>query len=856
MNELDKNKLYVPGIGPHLAPKLMIIGECPSMKDVHNKRPFSDSRELDYLLLESGIRKEECWLTNVFKNHLPLHPLKTKRIPGHVRAKNAGIDVDGSIKELQEEVNQVQPNCILAIGATALWALTGKENIVEQRGSIIQGMGRKSVATYNPNHLNYNVGGAEFIGYFNRQIILFDLKRANQQSQFSDFRLPIRHLEVVHSSQQMFEFQKMYKSYPDMSVDIEALGTCLPGCIGFAFSKSHGLTLPLWNESSLSTMHDVELAKCWQIAYEMIWEKNIIGQNFNYDRDKIRRIGFIIRCLKSDTLLKAFTINPELPKRLAFNTSIYTEEPFYKDEGMYQGSPNDLFIGCARDSCVTFEVNEAMEQDLIDLNQHKFFYNFIMKLPEFYLGIENQGFRIDPAQRDLLLEKYVKWSETLQYELFKLTGEDVNLNSPKQVAILLFEVLKCPHRSGTGEEEITAMLNLQSFTDPMKRRVCELMLEKRRVDKSISTYLHSIPDYDGRMRTTYFPCLETGRSSTGQQDEPIRPGIEYKDLNGKKKKRSMGTAFQTITKHGDIGADIRSQFIPDIVLGDLLVDPSLTEDDIEVFVQADSSQAEARVVFLLADDEQALEDIDKHDYHALTATWFFGGVESDYSKKVLGYESPIRFAGKTLRHACHLAAGKRRAASELNTQARKYKIPITINESKADQAIKIFHAKQPKIQRVFHAGVINAVNSNRRLTAGLPYGIDADCGGIRTFYERAGDELNRQSLSYIPQRSISDNTKAAGLRIKKIIPEIKIVMESHDALLFCMKRSKVPSWGQIIKIEMERPISFHKCTLARRYLKIPCELEVGDNYESLKKFKFEFDESLNPTIPKRQFKVS
>ena len=49
----------------------------------------------------------------------------------------------------------------------------------------------------------------------------------------------------------------------------------------------------------------------------------------------------------------------------------------------------------------------------------------------------------------------------------------------------------------------------------------------------LSTYLFAIPDYDGKMRTTCFMCLETGRTSTGQQDPPIRPLV---DLVGKGKK--------------------------------------------------------------------------------------------------------------------------------------------------------------------------------------------------------------------------------------------------------------------------------------------------------------------------------
>jgi hypothetical protein len=72
----------------------------------------------------------------------------------------------------------------------------------------------------------------------------------------------------------------------------------------------------------------------------------------------------------------------------------------------------------------------------------------------------------------------------------------------------------------------------------------------------------ALPDYDGRMRTTYFLCLETGRTSTGQQDPPIRPNVEVRDENNAKKKKVMGIAFQTMTKHGDIGADIRGMYIP------------------------------------------------------------------------------------------------------------------------------------------------------------------------------------------------------------------------------------------------------------------------------------------------------
>lgn len=815
---------YVPGCGP-IGAKLMILGEAPSYQETAAGVPFvgPSGKELDRILHDAGINRSNCWISNVCKYEVPPN-VKGKKIPFPIRARNVGINMEEQLHELQEEVNSIKPNCILALGGTALWALSGKTKITDFRGSIMHGMGVKFVPTYHPAHLLHASAGAEFKGYWNRQVMVFDFKRAAYQAQFPELVLPSRALEICRNSAQLSEFRYRYRDKYLMAVDIEANGTCIPVCIGLSFTKHHGMVVPLWNCEDISHIPDSDLVQMWIILSEMLYEKGIVGQNFNYDRDKIKRLGFVIRHLAADTMLKAHAINPELPKGLAFNTSLYTEEPFYKDEGMYKGSISDLLTGCARDACVTFEVNENMDSDLDEQGMRPFFENFLMKLPDLYWSIERQGMKVDPARRDALLRKYVEWDERLRYELFKLVGTEINVNSPTQIASLLWDNLKLPRKPTTGEEDITELLNSPTAVKaPDKRKILELILEDRRVRKSISTYLMALPDYDGRMRTTYFPCLDTGRTSTGQQDPPIRPIVEVIDENGKKKHKVLGTAFQTMTKHGDIGADIRGMYVPD--------------SDEEIFVQADSSQAEARVVALLSDDEDTLRMYDEHDIHALTASWFFGGSESDYSKKILGYEHPIRFAGKTLRHAGHLGAGKRRASIELNTQARKYKIPITISEAIAERALKIFHTKSPKVQGIFQASVIEALKINRQLIAPLPYGVDAPLGGRRTFFERWGEDLFRMGFSYLPQRAVSDNTKAAAIRIRERIPEIKIVMEAHDALLFCIPIAKLSEWTPIIKEEMERPIDFSCCTIRRHPLSIPCDIEVGPNYMDLKKFR-------------------
>jgi uracil-DNA glycosylase family 4 len=831
---------YIPGHGP-LGAKLMILGECPTVKDSIAGKGFVDCRELNSVLQDAGIKKENCWLSNVSKYHIP-PSWGPKKIPFEVRAKQVGVDAEQQLAELQEEIRGLEPNCILALGRTALWALSGKRAIESYRGSIMHGMRSKFVPSYNPAHLSWQATDVEFVGYWNRQIMVFDFKRALYQSTFPELILPSRTVEICHNSAQLAEFRFRYKDKIRMSVDIEASGTCVPVCVGMAHNKHHAMVVPLWNCDGISTIPDADMVQCWIILAEMLYEKEIIGQNFNYDRDKLKRLGFIIRKLVDDIMLKAHAINPELPKKLPFTTSLFTEEPFYKDEGMYQGSIQDLFMGCGKDACVTYEICDNMDADLNELGMRSFYRNFLMKFPDMYWDIERQGFRIDPEKRDELLRKYVTWDEGIRYELFKLVGAEINVNSPKQIATLLWDNLKLPRKATTGEEDITALLNSQTaIKDESHRRICELILEGRRVRKTVSTYLMALPDYDGRMRTTYFPCLDTGRSSTGQQDPPIRPSIEVVDENGKKKKKVLGTAFQTMTKHGDIGADVRAMYVPDsshivwIETPQGLIEQVIEEE--EIFVSADSSQAEARVIFLLAQDEEALHDIDNRDYHAWTASWFFGGTESDYSKKILGYEHPIRFAGKTLRHAGHLGAGKRRAAISVNTDARKYKIPIAITETIAERALNIFHSKQPKIQKIFQQQVIDTLKTCRTLVAPLPYGVNAALGGKRVFFERMGEELWRQGFSYLPQRAVSDNTKAALMRIKIRCRGIKCVMESHDALLFTIPLSRLNQWGPIIKQEMERPINFDRCSLPRHELIIPCELETGKNYLELSKWK-------------------
>lgn len=823
---MNPHQIFVPGMGNRNA-SIVLLGEGPFTEEIKVLKPFvgPSGNFLDSLLAEAGIDRGQCWVTNVSKYMVPPNAKGGRQIPFPVRAQSVGIDLNQQLDWLRTELTSL-PNLttIIALGGTALWALTGKTAIQKYRGSILNGWGFKVIPTYHPAHLLHQSG--EVKGFWNKPVMVHDLKRGKEESGSRQFNLPYRNLNVCKSSNQLLDFVSR-SSGLSVAVDIEATN-CIPVCIGLSVQQHEGLTIPLWNVHGISSVSDSELILFWKILGSFLSSSRIIGQNFGYDRDKIRRLGFTIGSLHSDTMLKAFALHPELPKNLGFLTSIYTREPYYKDEGMYEGSIDDLLLGCARDACVTKEIDDVLEDQLIELGTLDLYRNFILPLHDVYFynetftAIEQNGFDVNEDYRKELIHKYIEQDERIRYEMFQIAGENVNCYAYGKIGKLLYEKLNLPQRAGTGEEILTQLINSPSVKNKAHKRLMELILENRRVRRTLDSYLYAVKDFDGRMRTTYYLCLETGRSATQQQEPPTRPWVHWKD-GSVKKKQGYGMAFQTITKHGDIGSDVRRM---------LIADPG------EIFLQADSSQAEARVIFKLARDEEALMLMDQIDYHALTATWFFGGKIEDYDKKILGYEHPIRFAGKTLRHAGHLGQGKRGAATAVNTDCRKYKIPFSISEGKAGLALETFHKRQPKIRGIFHAEIVKCLEKNRRLIAPVPYGIDAKVGGTRIFFERWGDELNRQAFSYIPQRTVSENTKAAAMRVVERASWIRILVESHDALLVSVAVERAQEAALILKEEMERPIDFSTCSLSRGELVIPCDVESGYNYKDLSKFKW------------------
>lgn len=824
---------FVPGVGPFDF-DLMIIGEAPGSVENAKQEPFCGPTGgmLDDMLRVAGTDRSSCWLTNVVKYQPPFNDFKKLHL--------IGVDLAQSIASLwEDEIRKYRPKCILAVGNEALKAVTGHDGILNYRGSILKALDgvTKVVATIHPAALFPRASSPDdeekkgALPYVYRKLIQSDISRAVEESHTASIILPDRSIRIAKNSLDTYRFFEEYKQLTKCASDIESIN-CVPVSISFAFNRHHSLTIPLMSKIGqfpLTDMSRREMIENWQIVQRILHEKDIIGQNFKYDQYKLSLLRFRVRRVISDTLLKTHTVFPELPtKSLATQTSIWTREPYYKDDGKENkiGKKFDVerfFIYNGRDSCVTYEIDEVLEEEMRILGEllgvplTQFYYNFVMKKHDPYLRLENRGFFVDFERKRQLREEYQNNWQRLNYNLETLIGHEINTKSVPQMMTLLYKEMKFPGRvkEPTSEDSIIALINnhCKGKDAKLKTDILNGILEERRTRDQLSRSINFVPDYDLRCKCSFrMVGTETARSSTAVLKKPIRP-------------KKIGLAFHTIPKHGRLSKNVRSMFIPS---------PG------KVFIQGDLSQAEARIVAVLSEDYALLRAFDEIDIHRRTAGLFFGMVSTliltnevvpivDFIEK----DGPQRFTGKMFRHAGNYDMGKRRAANEFNVNAQKYEINMSISEWKAGEFIRLFHGASPNIRGVFHASIRAALDSNRVLIN--PYGRP------RVFNGKYEDDLYKEGFAYIPQSTVADTTQSALIDIDnewRGEDVAYLVSENHDALVAEVPANNWEPYARFMRQAMTREIDFSPyCTLKRDIrLTIPVDIEFSDtNYASMSK---------------------
>lgn len=340
-NEVKIGKSFV---GPSGVELIRMLHESGCIDLTAIDRDYIDKfyRTGDPLLLDAVWNLHpEVHRTNVFNLHPPGNKLESfcgpkagsiGGFPSLGKSQYVRAEFEPELLRLQDELISIDPNLIVCLGNTALWALAGRTGISKLRGTTLLSThtvdGFKLLPTYHP--------AAVLRQWELRPTTIADLMKASRESAYPEIRRPHREIWIEPSIEDIQDFITNHiRGCSLLSTDIETSGTRITE-IGFAPSHAIGIVIPFDDsrrvEGSYWPSGQVE-KQAWTLIRGVLEDSSIpkLYQNAPYDVTfKLRAYGIRVRNVRHDTMLLHHALHPESLKALGFLGSIYSEEFAWK----------------------------------------------------------------------------------------------------------------------------------------------------------------------------------------------------------------------------------------------------------------------------------------------------------------------------------------------------------------------------------------------------------------------------------------------------------------------------------------------------------------------------------------------
>lgn len=323
--------------GPRDA-KIAIVGEGWGEQEALAGKPFLGygGQELTRMLIEAGIARKDCFLTNVLalriKDIAGVCVKKAECGPGyslpHIGKAGQYLAPQylPELERLKHELETVNPNLIVALGATACWALLGTNGLRNLRGTVATGtlVSRKVLPTYHPSGIMRD--------WANRPIAVADLIKARKEAEWPEVRRPQRFILVNPTIAECHEWIERHVR-DECACDIETKFGMIE-MVGFSAGPHHAMVVPFWDRAKGGNYWaSANIEKDARGVVRSILENPRIVkvfQNGLFDLQYLMKEGYRPRACREDTMLLHHALYPELQKSLGFLGSIYTSEPAWK----------------------------------------------------------------------------------------------------------------------------------------------------------------------------------------------------------------------------------------------------------------------------------------------------------------------------------------------------------------------------------------------------------------------------------------------------------------------------------------------------------------------------------------------
>ena len=478
----------------------------------------------------------------------------------------------------------------------------------------------------------------------------------------------------------------------------------------------------------------------------------VIGYDLKSQFKKLNDFGISFDGICFDNKIAHYLVNPDLNhdfKTLCESYLNYTPNIDNEDLKFLSMEKSDLNY-----QLYNFLISDLKKGGLEDL-----FKKIEMPLLKVLSTMELNGIKLDSEFLKELSNKFHKELKELEKSIFKLSNQDFNLASPKQLGEVLFgqmKIIENPKKTKSGQystsEEVLSKLAEEHV-------IVNKVLEWRSLQKLLNTYVDALPKQVDTTTERIHAEFNQAVASTGRLS-------------------SNNPNLQNIPIRNPRGREVRKAFI--------------CENENYVMLSADYSQIELRVIAALSEDPNMISAFNKNlDIHSSTAAKVFDVKLEDVTKEQRSNAKTVNFG---------IIYGV--SAFGLSNQTS-----LTRSESKL--LIESYYDAYPKLKN-YISSQINFARENGYVETIL--GRKRYLRDINSRNAIVRGAAERNAVNAPVQGSAADIIKIAMIKIHEKFQESnfesKMLVQVHDELVFEVHKKELEQVKKIIKIEMEQAYSF------------------------------------------------
>ncbi|MDR3011614.1 MAG: DNA polymerase I [Chitinispirillales bacterium] len=584
-------------------------------------------------------------------------------------------------------------------------------------------------------------------------------------------------LQIIDSVEKIRELVDKIKAKGQFSIDISA-STQSPReafttGVTIALDSLEAFHIPFGNK----TYGNLDKRESFAVLAEVIESESIdkIGHNFKCILQLLRHNGLTLHGALFDTMVAAYIIDPGkrqdelsdlLSERLGLDIKAGERAANRgKENTLLDLLTDEIKPHIADAACAVHLLADKLKPVLAENNGLSLYNDIELPLEPVLADLEWHGVLIDTQLLSQMSTKYAAEIEHITHEIYDLAGTEFNLNSPKQLADVLFGKLGLHGGKKTkGGSQSTRVEVLEKLAED--HPVAQKILEYREKQKLLSTYIDALPlqilPETKRVHTTFNQAITaTGRLS------------------------STNPNLQNIPIRTESGKKIREAFI--------------TPNDY-LMVSADYSQIELRILAHLSSDPMLMRAfIDDMDIHTQTASAVYGIFPEMVSAE-------MRRAAKTINFGLMYGMGPVNLSKQLG-----------VSFSEARTFIESYFNQFPSIRNYMDTAIQNARDSGYSETL---LGRKRYLPEINSSSRIIREAAERTAINTPVQGTAADIIKLAMIRVHSKLnqwPEAKMLLQVHDELVFEVPKRQAEEFAKWVAEEMS----------AAYRLKVPIKVDTG-----------------------------